>query len=216
MLTSWGQAGDANRMKEAGFAAYLTKPARQTLLFDALATVWGAWKLAKPADLITRHSLAEARRAKPAPTLAGQSAGAALSFRARVLVVEDNVVNQRIALRMLEKLGCRVDVAANGSEALEMTGTLPYDIVFMDCQMPVMDGYEATQRIRQREGQNGHLPIVAMTANAMEGDRERCLAAGMDDYISKPIAKPTLVQALERHLPLLAVVSTPPHPEGTP
>jgi len=215
MLTSWGQAGDANRMKEAGFAAYLTKPARQTMLFDALATVWGAWQQAKPTELITRHSLAEARNAKPAPVLPVQSqSGAAPSFHARVLVVEDNTVNQLVAVRMLEKLGCRVDMAANGSEALAMTDSLPYDIVFMDCQMPVVDGYEATRKIRQREGRDRHLPIIAMTANAMEGDRERCLAAGMDDYISKPVVKPALVQALERFLPMLAHAGVPPHPEG--
>jgi len=115
---------------------------------------------------------------------------------------------------MLEKLGCRVDVAANGSEALAMTDSLPYDIVFMDCQMPVMDGFEATRRIRQRDGLDRHLPIVAMTANAMEGDRERCLAAGMDDYIPKPVVKPALVQALERFLPMLAEANAPSSPEG--
>ncbi|HXM99737.1 MAG TPA: ATP-binding protein [Candidatus Dormibacteraeota bacterium] len=122
-------------------------------------------------------------------------------FRARVLVVEDNAVNQAVAVRMLEKLGCRVDVAANGREAIEMVGLLPYDVIFMDCQMPEMDGYEATREIRRREGSSMHHPIVAMTANVMPGDRERCLDAGMDDYISKPMRKTDLKEALKRHLP---------------
>jgi CheY-like chemotaxis protein len=94
-----------------------------------------------------------------------------------------------------------VDVAANGREAVEMVGLLPYDVIFMDCQMPEMDGFEATQEIRRREGLSVHLPIIAMTANAMQGDRERCLDAGMDDYVSKPIRKADLTETLKRHLP---------------
>jgi CheY-like chemotaxis protein len=121
-------------------------------------------------------------------------------FRARVLIVEDNAVNQMVAARLLEKLGCRVDVAANGREAVEMVGLLPYDAIFMDCQMPEMDGFEATQEIRRREGSSVHRPIIAMTANAMQG-RERCLGAGMDDYVSKPMRKADLTEALKRHLP---------------
>ena len=131
-------------------------------------------------------------------------------------MVEDNAVNQKIAMRMLEKLGCRVDVAANGSEALEMTAMLPYAIVFMDCQMPVMDGYEATRRLRQREGAKSHLPVVAMTANAMEGDRDRCLAAGMDDYMAKPISKQVIIQTLERFLPASQRADAVPSCEETP
>jgi CheY-like chemotaxis protein len=94
-----------------------------------------------------------------------------------------------------------VDVAANGRKAVEMVGLLHYDAIFMDCQMPEMDGFEATQEIRRREGSSLHRPIIAMTANAMQGDRERCLDAGMDDYVSKPIRKADLTEALERHLP---------------
>jgi signal transduction histidine kinase/ActR/RegA family two-component response regulator len=122
-------------------------------------------------------------------------------FSARVLIVEDNAVNQMVTARLLEKLGCRVDVASNGREAVEMVGLLPYDAIFMDCQMPEMDGFEATQEIRRREGSGARHPIIAMTANAMQGDRERCLAAGMDDYLSKPIRTADLTRALERHLP---------------
>ncbi len=215
MLTSWGSSGDANRMKEAGFAAYLTKPARHTILLDALATVWGAYQQAQPSELITRHSLAEARKVQAALSVTPHPREPGLSVRPRVLLVEDNVVNQLVAVRTLEKLGCRVDVAANGSEALTMIGMLPYDIVFMDCQMPEMDGYEATRQIRSREGQNGHIPVVAMTANAMAGDRERCLAAGMDDYIPKPVTKAQLIQALVRHLPNLAEARAPASPGET-
>src|SRR5207237_592856 len=119
----------------------------------------------------------------------------------RVLVAEDNAVNQRVAQRMLEKLGCRVDLAANGSEALQMLQILPYDLVFMDCQMPELDGYEATREIRTREAAIGggtRTPVIAMTANTMRGDRERCLEAGMDDYVPKPVRLEDLRAALDR------------------
>jgi len=195
MLSSHGQRGDANRMKDAGFAAYLTKPVRQSQLFDALAASWATRTRGKRLQLITRHTLAESSAAPPQPP-----AQTEVVIHARILLVEDNAVNQKVAVRMLEKLGCRVDVAANGSEALHMLELLPYDLVFMDCQMPVMDGYEATREIRRREGQRAHQFVVAMTANAMQGDREKCLEAGMDDYISKPISKNDLIKALDRHL----------------
>jgi signal transduction histidine kinase/ligand-binding sensor domain-containing protein/ActR/RegA family two-component response regulator len=116
----------------------------------------------------------------------------------RVLLAEDNAVNQKFAVRTLEKLGCQVDVAANGREAVRMAERQWYDIVFMDCEMPEMDGYEATRRIREKEGLGGgHLPIVAMTANAMKGDREKCLAAGMDAYLAKPVRKREIAEMLE-------------------
>jgi len=195
LLTSIGVRGDAARMKEAGFSAYLTKPARESQLLNALMTVWDNQKRSPSAQFVTRHSLAQGR------TTIFSDEPAQPIFRARVLIVEDNAVNQMVAARLLEKLGCRVDVAANGREAVEMVGLLPYDAIFMDCQMPEMDGFEATQEIRRREDSSVRRPIIAMTANAMQGDRERCLDAGMDDYVSKPIRKADLTEALKRHLP---------------
>ena len=119
---------------------------------------------------------------------------------ARVLVVDDNTTNQKVARLMLENFGCRVDVAANGKEAIEMLELLPYDVVFMDCEMPEMDGYEATAEIRRRHAAGRHVPVVAMTAKAIQGDRERCLEAGMDDYISKPVRLEDLEAVLARYV----------------
>ena len=185
MLTSAGQRGDATRCRELGIQAYLIKPIRQSELLDAILTTLGAPRVGKrrPA-LVTRHSLREAR-----PKL-------------RILVVEDNAVNQRLAVRLLEKQGHEVDVASNGREALEKLVRPPadapdFDLVLMDVKMPRMDGFEATAAIRREEEKTGrHLPIVAMTAHALKGDRERCLAAGMDGYVSKPLHAEELYAAL--------------------
>ena len=119
-----------------------------------------------------------------------------------MLLVEDNPTNQFVARRMLEKAGCRVDVVANGAEALRRLQEQTFITVFMDCQMPVMDGYEATRRIRQMRGPIAAIPIVAMTANAMAGDRERCLEAGMTDYVSKPLRPALLAAAVHRAMAL--------------
>jgi len=126
-------------------------------------------------------------------------------YNARVLVVEDNVINQMVAQGMLEEFGIQADLAADGKEALHALETLPYDLVFMDCQMPVMDGYEATRCVRDPQSKviDRLVAIVAMTANTMQGDREKCLAAGMDDFISKPVQPDKLQQVLQKWLPKL-------------
>ncbi len=183
LLTSFGQRGHGQAALQAGFAGYLVKPIRQSPLYDCLVTVMGMSTTPTPPTLITCHNAAEVQT----------------QARTRVLVAEDNIVNQKVAVRMLEKLGCRVDVVANGCEALKVLAQCPYDLVLMDCQMPEMDGYAATAAIRARERQTGqHLPIIAMTANAMQGDREDCLQAGMDDYVSKPVQPAQLLTMLQK------------------
>jgi two-component system sensor histidine kinase/response regulator len=193
LLTSLGLRGEAEQAKKVGFSAYLTKPVRQSRLYDTIATVMnlpeeGAQTPEHATAIITRHSLEEARA----------HARERLSSRAHVLVAEDNAVNQKVAVRMLERLGYRADVAANGLEALEALSRISYAAVLMDVQMPEMDGYEATKEIRKREGVDRHTPIIAMTANAMEGDREKALEAGMDDYVSKPV-KPEKLELVLGH-----------------
>ncbi len=182
MLSSAGQRGDARRCRELGVAAYLTKPVRQADLLDAILMALGSKpKKKSAAALVTRHSLREDHR------------------KLRILLVEDNSVNQLLALKMLQKRGHTVTVVGNGKEALDAWEDSEYDIVFMDVQMPVMDGFEATAAIRRKEKISGdHVLIVAMTAHAMVGDEERCRAAGMDDYVSKPIRPRELSEALER------------------
>jgi signal transduction histidine kinase/ActR/RegA family two-component response regulator len=144
--------------------------------------------------------LATANQPEPDP-LASPVRTALSILQARVLLAEDNAVNSRVATHMLKKLGCHVDVAANGKEAVDMLEMLPYDLIMMDCQMPTMDGYEATQEIRRTQGERKRIPIIALTANAMEGDKERCLQAGMDDYIGKPIQVDNLREILQRWAP---------------
>jgi two-component system, sensor histidine kinase and response regulator len=187
MMTSIGQPGDGRNARNAGFAAYLTKPVKSQHLHDCLALALGrrADPAAVAAPLITRHTIAEAK-ARPG--------------KARILVVEDNRVNQIVILAMLKKTGYTADVVANGREALAALPDGRYDLVLMDCQMPVMDGYEATLEIRRAEPPIRNLPVVALTASAMEGDRDRCLAAGMDDFISKPVTADAVAAVLERWL----------------
>jgi PAS domain S-box-containing protein len=187
LLTSLGQRGDARQMEEIGFSAYLMKPARQSDLFDSLSAVLAGAPVSRGArHIVTRHAVREMRR------------GAI-----RILLAEDNVTNQQVALGILRKLGLRADAVGDGAEAVRALETIPYDLVLMDVQMPEMDGFEATARIRDPRSAvlNHHVPIIAMTAHAMQGDRDRCLEAGMDDYVTKPISPQALASALDRWLP---------------
>ena len=199
LLTEVGQPGDAEQVQAAGFNGYLTQATSPGQIQQVLGMVLGVAREGRgDHPLITRHTLSE----QPA-TPAGQGVPDR-KLDARVLVAEDNIVNQRVASKMLEGFGCRVDVAANGREALEMLAAFPYDVIVMDCQMPQMDGYEATREIRRQEKKTGgHVPIVAMTANAMAGDRDKCLQAGMDDYISKPVQKEVLYEIIDKLLLLV-------------
>jgi two-component system sensor histidine kinase/response regulator len=180
MFTSGGQRGDAARCREMGVAAYLTKPIGQAALLNAILQVLGATRRSERPSLVTRHSLREGRKGL------------------RILLAEDNLVNQKLAFRLLEKRGYAVDIAGNGREALAKLASESFDLVLMDVQMPEMDGFEATAAIRQSEKASGRrLPIVAMTAHAMTGYRERCLAAGMDGYITKPIQAQEMFEVID-------------------
>jgi signal transduction histidine kinase/CheY-like chemotaxis protein len=196
LLTSVSARGQGAEAQRAGCAATLTKPLHHTQLADCLATVLGTATSSAP-RLLTRAILRQ--------TLA--------LARTRVLVAEDNVVNQRVAVRLLEKLGCRVDVVANGLEAIDAWRRIPYDCIFMDCHMPELDGYEATAVIRQQEAATGqHTPIIAVTANAMQGDQECCLASGMDAYLSKPVQAAALEAVLQHWTSSRAPLPTDPRP----
>jgi len=179
LLTSSRETRSGEELVQLGIAAELSKPVRRTALRRSVATALGE-KRAESA-------------ASPAPDLFERVESAPF----RILLAEDNVINQKVALRQLEKLGFKAEAVANGAEAVEATGRFPYDLVLMDCQMPEMDGFEATAAIRQREGNARHTIIIAMTANAMEGDRQVCLDAGMDDYLSKPLTKELLQKTIQ-------------------
>jgi len=200
LLTSAGQKGDGARCKDVGISGYLLKPVKQLELLDAITMTLGH-PTEEKASVITRHTIHEVRR------------------RFNILMAEDNLVNQKLAVKMLEKQGHRVVVASNGREAVEALGKEHFDLVLMDVQMPEMDGFEATKAIRHlecglrnkieegpyskseienRKSQIKKIPIVAMTAHAMKGDREKCLAAGMDDYVSKPIKAEKFLAVIEK------------------
>ncbi len=193
MLTSLGRPGDARLFAELGFTAYLNKPIRQSELFDTLSLVMATAGARPPsAPIITRHLAREIRRCHArTPRLCG-----------RVLVAEDNPVNQKVALGMLKQFGLRVQTVGNGREAITALETMPFDLVLMDVQMPEMDGLAATREIRRLEAGTGRrIPIIAMTAGAMAEDRENCLTAGMDDYVTKPVLREKLAEVLARWLP---------------
>lgn len=182
MLTSTCAAGSAEERERAGILRYVNKPVRQSELREVLV-----------------QALSIAPSSAPAATARATPTG---DLRGRVLLAEDNPVNQALAHAMLKRLGLTVAVANDGKEALALAAAQPFDLVLMDCQMPVMDGYQATARLREREaGRAEHLPVVALTANVMEDDRNLCLAVGMDDYLAKPYTAAQLEQTLRRWLP---------------
>jgi signal transduction histidine kinase/CheY-like chemotaxis protein/HPt (histidine-containing phosphotransfer) domain-containing protein len=204
LMTSIGKRGDAKRLEKIGFVGYLTKPVKQSQLYDCLITVSGLRNetaLEQPMSIFTRHTICEKQQQT-----------------ARILLAEDNITNQKVALSTLKKFGYSADVVKNGKEAVEALKKIPYDIVLMDCQMPEMDGYEATNEIRKWEKKlkggsaqcsdsglestagSKRVPIIAMTAHALKGDREKCLNAGMDDYITKPIHPKKLCDVIEKWL----------------
>jgi PAS domain S-box-containing protein len=199
LLTSIGLRGQAEKAKQAGIAAYLTKPVHRAQLYDCLSLIVdrpaklatdpreGGATSRPHEELVTRHVLKEV----------------AAAARPRTLVAEDNIVNQKVAVCQLDKLGYRADVVANGRDAVDAVARIRYALVLMDCQMPEMDGVEATALIRKREGEQAsrRLPIIAMTANAMQGDREKYLEAGMDDYLTKPVKQGELGAMLAKWIP---------------
>ncbi len=199
MLTSIGQRGDAKKAKEIGFAAYLTKPVKRSQLYECLRTALGiSTKSAGKGleSIVTRYTISEDRKHK-----------------VRILLAEDNIVNQKVALAILKKLGYHADAVANGKEAVNALEMIPYDLVFMDVQMPVMDGLEATRKIRKREeefksqgskqklsARPERVPIIAMTAHAMAEHRQQYIDAGMDNYVSKPVNPEKVIEVIERQI----------------
>jgi CheY-like chemotaxis protein len=178
VLTSLGELQQQEERFRPGVWACLTKPVRASRLYNCLANL---------RDAKRKESIPEPRTPSAKPR----------QFSGKILLAEDNLVNQEVAVAMLENLGCEIEVAANGQEALEASARHRFDLIFMDCQMPKMDGYTTTQIIRNQPNHNSHTPIVALTAHAMEGDRETCVAAGMDDYLSKPFTQEQIEKLLE-------------------
>jgi len=183
MVTSYAQRGDAVALEQIGFAGYLPKPVRQAQLHDCIALILSrAAGTLSCNGIVTRHIVAEVA-----------------NRGVRILLAEDNVINQKVAQNILGKLGCKADVVANGLEAVRALELINYDLVLMDCQMPEMDGFEATRVIRSPDSKvlNHNVPIIAMTANAMTGDRKQCLEAGMNDYLSKPVKREELALIID-------------------
>ena len=196
--TSAPNRGDKQRLESIGFSGYLSKPLSHWHLRDALSVIAEARKSGTKIQMVTQHNLKEAKAGIQ------QKAHENLHFtNTHILLAEDNSVNRMVATAILEKYGCRVTPAANGDEAVKQLKQRNFDLVFMDCQMPVMDGYEATGIIRKLETQQkrAHAPIIAFTANAMKGDSEKCIAAGMDDYITKPVRQSDIERILMQWLP---------------
>ena len=208
MVTSLGQRGDAAALEQIGFAGYLAKPVRQSQLYDCIALVLGRAagtqnlaSLQKEHGIVTRHTVAES-----------------VNHVAQILLADDNAINQKVAQALLNKLGYKADIVANGQEAVRALELINYDLVLMDCLMPEMDGFEATALIRNTSSKvlNHAVPIIAMTANAMIGDREQCLEAGMDDYLAKPVKKDELAEVLEKWLKPVGHNEAPAQKAGDP
>jgi two-component system, sensor histidine kinase and response regulator len=204
MLTSLGMRGDAAQMKKIGFAAYMTKPIKRSRIFDCLLTVFTKAqaepkKVAMP-DIITRHSLSEAKKKD-----------------VRILLAEDNMVNQKLALHLIEKFGFKADTVTTGNQAVEALEKFPYDLVLMDVQMPEMDGIEATGVIRDPTSAvlDHAVPVIALTAHAMKKDHDRCLDTGMDDILTKPIDPQQLLETLNRYLAQTNTDTEPASPESS-
>jgi len=196
LLTPLNRHIDLETAHEAGITTCLNKPVSQSSLYDCLLSIM---QTSGSSDL---------------PTPNPQSSTNIQQFDANILVAEDNLVNQEVALFMLKTMGCRIDIAENGLRAVEMSANNSYDLIFMDCQMPEMDGYSATDKIRIREAidkSGDYIPIIALTANAISGDHKKCLVAGMDDYLSKPFNFKQLGNILRRWLPEKEIEALPPN-----
>ena len=194
LLTSAGCWRELQHNKPGLFDACLTKPVRQSHLLNTLTMTWA------------KRRQIRAIQAPPEPPHrdAGALAARFAGLPMRVMVVEDNLINQRVAVRILDRLGLRPEIAGNGLEAVRLFQAQPHDLIFMDCQMPELDGYEATRQIRHLQAPDRHPVIIAMTAEALAGARETCLEAGMDHYISKPIKLEDVCDALDAWAPVRA------------
>ena len=188
MMTSMGAKGDTRQFEKIGFAAYLRKPVKQSYLFECLNTIVGAGKAGTKKDnkIVTQYTLSEN-----------------WNFKFKILLAEDNEINQQVALATLGKLGYRADTVNDGKQAVQALEKIQYDIVLMDCQMPEMDGYKATKQIRNPKSSviDHNIPVIALTAHATKGDRDKCLAAGMDDYMAKPFQPQMMTDMLKKWLP---------------
>src|SRR6185436_2231637 len=205
MLTSGDYQGDLQRCKEIGVAAYLTKPVRQAELQTAITKALHARRMRPAAPAAAVHAAGVQHQP------AGAAVGKASEHGRHILVVEDNPTNQKLAVAILAKDKYDVVVAESGQDALQMFRERgeTFDLILMDVQMPGMDGLETTGAIREIEAGRRRIPIIAVTARAMQGDRDRCLAAGMDDYLAKPIHPAELLALLKRYLPEPASVTVP-------
>jgi CheY-like chemotaxis protein/HPt (histidine-containing phosphotransfer) domain-containing protein len=183
-----GQRDDIRKMEEIGFSSYLTKPVRQSDLFDCLAAVLAGQNM---------------WQAMSSPVLRANRYPVLNQMTGRILLAEDNITNQNVAVGILKKMGLRAEAVADGEEAVKALETIHYDLVLMDVQMPVMDGLEATRRIRDSRSavKNHRIPVIAMTAGVMQNDREQCLNAGMNDYVAKPVSPHALAEVLGKWLP---------------